>query len=263
MGIAPLLGDSVRIGRRLDRLAIRVADAIADTIDPPQCLTSQLQVMGYVLNAAAASRLLVSAGYARAAEAQLRAVLEGFAVIQCLQGNAAMAKEWRDASTRKDRGAFGYKRLKRCAPIAAQLSGLWDSLSEYVHTNNSSLPAHSRLRETFGFDIPAGPMYDPRGLAFVLSMSDGLYFLFIEWAIDKLVPSDARVTLGKRIASLGPSVKAAHTQMNRDAKSLARAPSPRADGIPREEQREAVASLRALARSRGVELPLRRRRPIP
>jgi hypothetical protein len=237
--------EAFRAGTQMHRFGLRIARTVTRRVNAPDDLISQVQVMGYVLTAAAAARLLIRAGFARAAQAQLRAMVEGFAVVECLHGDPARARRWRDARTPKERLAFSFERLRSCSPTAHRMQPLWDGLNEWMHTNSTSLPVHGRRREVFGMDIPAGPMFDRRGLAFVLHLVDSVEYVFIEWCFDKLIPANrSRERIRPRLGQLGAAVSHAHFALQR----LSETQLPQRDrqGISVEEQRHALRELRRM-----------------
>ena len=236
---------SMRVGRALHRLALDVADEVASIVDPSDSTEAQLTILGYVLGAADAGRLLAAAGHVRAAQAQIRSVIEGFALIECLQGNDARAEEWRNASTAAERRKFDYGRLKECSDNARQLQSAWDSLNEYVHTNRTALPTHSRMRAVFGYDIPISSVYDLFPMVTSLALINGLEFLVLEW-VTKHVMSSAPKRLLERMARIGGRT----TEVS---KARANLPvlEPAKDGLSTAEQRRALAHISRQARRAG------------
>jgi hypothetical protein len=237
------------MGNALDRLALRITRAITETIDPPESMTSQLLVTAYALNAARAGRHLLRSGYGRAAESQVRAMLESFAVIQSLHGDDEFARAWRVAATRADRDAFTYERLKKRSEAARSFAPLWDSLNEYVHTNPVAQPTISRRRAVFGYDLMIGPFHDPVPLAALLGVLNGVHFILLESLCENLVPPASRAGLRASLNRLGPQVTKVDRQRMRAAAALGEPPG--TDGQPIGEQRRALAFLAKTAKRRG------------
>ena len=225
-----------------------IADAIADTIDPPTSLDSQLTILGYAMSAANASRLLISKGHVRAAESQLRAIVESFAVIEYVDGDAARAEAWRRAATRKERDAFGFGRIRSGAPIAAKFQPLWDGTGEYIHANSSALPTHSIRRSVFGYDIPVGSFFDPLPMVAMLAITDSVLFLLLEWSVEHLVPAPQRAALARRLDRAGAQLAARETEARDLVKNMTRTAP---DGIPVNDQRSALAFIARQARRAG------------
>lgn len=67
-------------------------------------------------------------------------------------------------------------------------------MSEYVHANSTALPAHCRRRTVFGYDIPAGPLYDPLSIATTLRLVNAIEYLGTEWTIENLVSAPVLVS---------------------------------------------------------------------
>lgn len=247
--VAALLAPSLRSGRALERVGLAIAAAIADVPDQPESVDAQLTVLGYGMSAANAARFLVRAGHVRAAESQVRAILEAFAVIECLHGDTARAREWRRAATRKERDAFSFGRLLPCAPVAAKLRPLWDSCGEYIHANSSALPAHSRRRSVFGYDIPVGPMFEAVPMVTMLTLADSVLYQMLDWAVVHLTAVPETRRLRARLDRAGENVMRTGAAASSAAHLLER--SLTSEGLSVHEQRRAVAFVARKARTAG------------
>ncbi len=245
--ITKFLAPAMRAGSSLERLGLAVSAALGEVIDPPQCLDAQTVLFGHVMASANAGRLLIRSGYVRAAESQLRAMLEGFALLQCLHHDDARAVKWRSASTLTERRKFEFAQLKKCSQAARDLANVWDSMNEYVHANSTATPAHSTRRSTFGYDIPVGPLFEPVPLAFTLGILNNLQCLVIEWMLENTVPKPA-ARLVKRLRLVGARVRGTADRMKDEAKKM---PQPASDGISVKDQRRAVAHVTRRARLAG------------
>jgi hypothetical protein len=235
----------MRVGRTIHRLGLDIAQEIAGTVDPPLAVEAQLTILGYVLGAADAGRLLIASGHVRASQAQLRAMIEGLALIECLHGNEKLADEWTRAATPRERRKFDYGALKQCSPMASEFQPVWDSLNEYVHTNRTALPTHSRMRVVFGYDIPIGPTYDVFPMVTSLTLINWLEYLVVEWAAQHLVGA-LPARLRRRTARVGQRAK----EIGNARHALPPSESV-ADGISAADQRRAVAHITGRARRAG------------
>lgn len=108
-----LISSSLRVGKAIERLGLDVGQALGEVIDPPGSLDAQVTVLGHVMASASAARILVRSGHVRAAEYQLRAMVEGIALVQCKHRDDARAKEWRDAKTLAERRKFEFAQLTK------------------------------------------------------------------------------------------------------------------------------------------------------
>lgn len=245
--IRSLTRPGLRAGNALERLGVDVSKAVGDIVDPPESLQAQVAVLGHVMASANAGRQLARTGHVRAADSQLRAMVEGFALMQCLDKDDARARRWQAAVTLSERRRFEFSQLKKCSQAANDIQPLWDSLNEYVHANSTALPAHSRRRSTFGYDIPVGPMFDPLPVALTIGLVNAVEFMVIEWVYANLLPRPI-ARLGRRLTSIGPRITAAGDAMKNQARTLR---IDVADGIPVVDQRKAVAHMSRRARRAG------------
>lgn len=246
--LADAIRPCLRASAALERVGLRIAAAIAEATDPPTSLAAQLTILGYAMSAANAARLLIRSGHVRAAESQMRAIIEDFAVIEYLDGHIDRADAWRRAVTRKEREAFGFGRIRASAPTAARFQPLWDGSGEYIHTNSSALPTHSHRRDVFGYDIPVGPFFDPLPIVTMLAITDSVIYLLLEWSVEHLVPLSRRAVLSRQLDRAGARV----TTREAEARQLARNMRPATpDGIPVSDQRGAVAFIARQARRVG------------
>lgn len=245
--ITRLIASGLRAGSSLEKLGLDVAEALGEVIDPPASLDAQVTVLGHVMASANAARLLVRSGHVRAAESQLRAIIEGMALIQCLHQNDAQATQWRNAKTVAERRKFEYAQLKKCSQAARDLQSVWDSLNEYVHANAIALPAHSRRRSVFGYDIPVGPLFDSVPMSITLALINSIEYLGIEWVLDNLVSGPA-TRLRRRLARIGGRITSTSDAMKAAAGHLHVSVT---DGIDRADQRRAVAHMSRRARRAG------------
>lgn len=243
--IAPQLA----AGRALDRISLRIAAAITDTVDPPSSVTHQVVVIAYGLNAARAGRQLLRTGYARAAESQIRSLLESYVVVESIHGDDTFAEAWAQAATRADRGAFEYAKLKKRSKAARDFLPLWDSLNEYVHTNTAAKATLTRSRAAFGFDLVVGPSFEPFPTAALLATLNGLHYVFIEWLCQNLVPASRRPRLQTALEKVGSRVSRSTREASRAGRALGE-PAGK-DGQSITEQRRALAFIAHTARRRG------------
>lgn len=174
-------------------------------------------------------------------------MLEVLALLQCLQGDDARARKWRNARTVKERREFEFAELKKCSEAARDLEPLWNGVNEYVHSNSTAPPAHSLRRSVFGYDIVVGPFYDAVPLAAMMGIVNGIEFLVLEWLNENLVPS-GNAKLSRHVRNVGARVRSGADKMKTEAAATRTRTS---DGIPVSDQRRAVAHLTRRARRAG------------
>lgn len=127
-----------------------------------------------------AGNILIHEGFILHAEMMQRDTIETRVVAEYLHTHPQEAEAWQKAEDKKERLRFGMNELKDKVEGGKDWKDMWDDCSSRIHATSAAIPAYSRMRPGFGYNLYLGGFYNPIPIAVLFGTQLAICINFLE-----------------------------------------------------------------------------------